>query len=168
MARLFTFLNPYRDPNGLGYTTIQSSKAISSAGVFGKGFSPENILLPELHSDFIFTYLVYTFGWIAGFVIVIMAIAFILRLGRMGTLIQNTYGKLLIIGFAVIISLQYVWNILMVLGFAPVVSIGMPFVSYGGLSMVVYFAVIGLISSIYKRRNVKEVDRTSTVSRFSK
>ncbi|MCR1898843.1 FtsW/RodA/SpoVE family cell cycle protein [Irregularibacter muris] len=154
LVRLLSFINPYRDPNGVGYMTIQSSKTILSAGFFGRGFAMENISLPQLHTDFIFTYLVYAFGWLAGFVMVALAIIFICRLAKLGTRVQDSYGKLLAIGFALIISLQYIWNILMTLGFVPIVAIGMPFVSYGGLSMIVYFAIIGLISSVYKRRNI--------------
>lgn len=151
LDRLLIFLNPYKDPYGAGYASIQSKEAIFSAGIFGKGLGSD-ILIGELHTNFMFAYLVHTFGWIMGFTIITLVIFFILRLIRLSSLIKNSYGKLLLVGFSITFSIQFIYNILMTLGLAPMVGISLPFISYGGLSMVINFIVIGMICSVYKRR----------------
>lgn len=153
-ARMLSFFNPQMDPQGMGYINIQVKKLLSKAGFFGQGVSLQSRILPEAHTDFIFAYIIYTFGWFAGLSIVALAAAFVVRIVTLATSIKDTYGKLLIKGIASIFAVEFTWNILMVLGFAPLVAMSLPFVSYGGSQFIMNMIAIGLISSVYKRRTL--------------
>ncbi|MFL0268002.1 FtsW/RodA/SpoVE family cell cycle protein [Candidatus Clostridium radicumherbarum] len=152
IKRLLIFLYPEKDPTGSGYLNIQLNKLVHSAGLFGQGFAFNGRLLPNIHSDFIFTYIIYTFGWIAGILIAVLVILFLVRISHIAIYVKSSYGKLLICGFVAIFSVQFLWNILMNLNLAPIATMGLPFISYGNSQFVVNMAVIGLISNIYKQR----------------
>lgn len=156
LNRLLTFLNPGRDPQGSGYINIQLSNVISHSGFLGQGltFSPQ--LLPELHTDFIFAFIIYTFGWIASILLIAFVVMFLVRIALIAGQIKIHYGRLLISGFVSILAIQFLWNILMNLGMAPISSVGLPFISYGGSQLVINAAAVGIISSIYRRRNVSQ------------
>lgn len=119
--------------------------------------NPENDTLGSsfyVHTDFIFSYITLTFGLVAGGILAALAVMFILRISRMATAVKNNYARLLISGFAAIFAVQFLWNILMNLGFAPICGVGLPFISYGGSQLIFNAAAIGIISSIYRRRNI--------------
>ncbi|MDD4752234.1 MAG: FtsW/RodA/SpoVE family cell cycle protein [Desulfitobacteriaceae bacterium] len=153
LARFLSFINPDRDPLGSGYLQNQLSKLINESGFFGLGFAslPQ---LPELHTDFIFSYITFTFGWIAGACLTVLVILFIFRMTRIAKLVKDDYARLLVMGFCAIFTIQFVWNILMNLGLAPISGVGLPFLSFGGSQLVLNGAALGIISSIYKRRNI--------------
>lgn len=152
--RLTAFINPGADPGGSGYLNLQLNKLISAAGLFGQGFTLETGLLPELHTDLIFAYLTITFGWLAAAVVVALAVLFLARVLRLAAAVKDNYARLLLSGFAAIFAIQFSWNILMNLGFAPISGVGLPFISYGGSQLLANAAVLGLIASIYRRRNL--------------
>ncbi|GLC30949.1 FtsW/RodA/SpoVE family cell cycle protein [Clostridium omnivorum] len=154
ISRMLTFVNPQKDPQGAGYLIIQVKKLLIGAGFFGKGLTLTRQALPEPHTDLIFAYIIYTFGWFAGLSIVALASAFIVRIISLATSVKDTYGKLLIKGIAAIFAVEFSWNILMVLGFAPLVGMSLPFISYGGSQFIMNMIAIGLISSVYKRRTL--------------
>lgn len=153
LNRFLAFINPDRDPLGNGWLQNQLSHLISGSGFFGLGLTvaPQ---LPELHTDFIFSYITFTFGWVAGGCLAALVILFILRMTRIASLVKDNYARLLVIGFAAIFTIQFVWNIFMNLGLAPISGVGLPFISFGGTQLVSNGAVIGIILSIYKRRNI--------------
>ncbi len=91
-------------------------------------------IIPDLHTDFIFSYITFTFGWVAGGCLVALVILFILRMTRIASLVKDNYARLLVIGFSAIFSIQFVWNIFMNLGLAPISGVGLPFISFGGPS----------------------------------
>lgn len=153
---IFIYLHPERNPTGDGYVSIQLNKLIESAGVWGKGINFEPKAVPNISGDFIFTYIVYTFGWIAGIILAVLVIVFLVRIALIPFVIKSNYGKFITSGFVAILVVQFVWNILMNLGLAPIMSIGLPFISYGNSQFVLNMAVIGLISSVYKQRNISE------------
>lgn len=154
--RFFAFINPGKDPLGSGYVNMQIYKLIHSTGLLGHGMTFKRGLLPEAHTDFIFTYIIYTFGWLAGITLMALFITFILRITSMAKTVKNNYGRLLSVSFAAIFAVQILWNVLMTLGLAPLAGVGLPFISYGGSQFLLNMCAIGIISSIYRRKNVHE------------
>ena len=156
LQRLIIFINPEKDPSGSGWLNIQLSKLINSSGFYGQGLTLKPKTMPDLHTDFIFSYITFTFGWIAGVVLAAMIVMFILRITRIVTVVKNNYAKLLISGFVTIFAVQFIWNIFMNLGFAPISGVGLPFISFGGSQLIFNAAALGLVSSIYRRRNISK------------
>lgn len=151
--RLLIFLNAKSDPQGSGYLNISLDKLIHSAGIWGQGLTFDGKMLPDIHKDFIFTYIVYTFGWIAGLLLAVLILLFLVRIANIAFYVKSSYGKLLISGFTAIFSVQFLWNILMNLSLAPITSVDLPFISYGNSQFIINMAVVGLISNIYKQKN---------------
>ena len=154
IKRLLGFLNPENDPLGTGYIIIQIRKLLASAGLHGNGFNLPGRTIPEVYSDFILTYIIYAFGWITGIVIMTLVLAFILRMFTAARTVQDTYGKLIILGFMLIFAIEFIWNILMALGLLPIVSVSLPFISYGGSRALTQMLAIGIIMSIYRCRSL--------------
>jgi len=157
LSRLLTFINPGRDPQGAGWINIQLNKITHSAGMFGQGSSFDPRTMPDVHTDFVFAYIVHTFGWIAGIVLAALVIAFLIRMSRIAMIVKDTYGKLLVSGFAAIFAVQFLWNILMNLSLAPISGFGLPFISYGGSQSIVSMLAIGIITNIYKWKNAPKI-----------
>lgn len=155
LERFLVFLNPEKDALGAGYIYVQIKKILHSAGLLGQGFTFNPQTLPEIHTDFILTYIVYTFGWAAGILLILLIGAFVIRLTGIARMVKDNYGKLLASGFASIFAVQFLWNILMVLGLAPLGGVGLPFISYGGSQFLINMAAAGLILSIYRRKIIK-------------
>ncbi len=149
--RIMTFLDPGLDPRGAGYQIIQSKIAIGSGGILGKGFlsgSQTRLdFVPEPHTDFIFSVLGEEFGlW--GSLLVLLLFGFIFyRAIRIATRCRSKFSSLLVMGAASIFLFQFFVNIGMTLGFMPVTGLPLPFVSYGGTSLVLSWTLIGLIVS---------------------
>ena len=155
MSRLTSFINPQNDPLGSGYISIQLHNLLQSAGLLGQGFNFSGMMVPEIHTEFIFGYIVYTFGWLTGVLLIGLIAVFTIRLTSLVKIIKESYGRLLLISFSVILSVQFLWNILMVLGLAPIAGVPLPFISYGNTQFVVNMLMVGLILSIYKRKMYK-------------
>jgi len=156
LKNFFIFFNPENDPLGLGYLNIQLRKIIINSGFWGQGLTFELRLLPELHTDFIFAFITYTFGWIASILLISFVVLFLIRIARIARQVKLTYAKLLISGIISILSIQFLWNILINLGLAPLSGVGLPFISYGGSQLVTNAITVGIILSIYRRRNVSQ------------
>lgn len=123
------------------------------AGLWGKGLTFDGRMLPEIHTDFMFTYIVYTFGWIAGVLLAALVVLFLVRISIIAFHVKSSYGKLLIGVLVAVFAVQFVWNILMNLSLAPIAGVSLPFISYGNSQFIIDMAAIGLISNIYKQRN---------------
>lgn len=156
LQRLISFIHPEKDPSGSGWLNMQLSQLISDTGLFGQGLTQNPKSIPDLHTDFIFSYITFSFGWIAGGILAALVVVFIIRMTRIATAVKDHYARLLISGFAAIFAVQFLWNIFMNLGFAPLSGVGLPFISYGGSQLVFNAAAIGVISSIYRRRNISK------------
>ena len=147
--RILTFLDPGRDPRGAGYQIIQSKIAIGSGGVTGKGFlegSQTRLdFLPERHTDFIFSVLGEEFGlW--GALIVVGLFGFIFyRAFAIAARCRSRFASNVVVGAASILLFQFFVNIGMTLGFMPVTGLALPFLSYGGTSLVLSWTLIGVI-----------------------
>jgi rod shape determining protein RodA len=154
--RILTFLNPDRDPLGAGYHIIQSKIAIGSGMISGRGFlkGPQNALsfLPEQHTDFIFSVLAEEWGFIGSFVLILMFLFLIIWGLNVANGCRDNFGTILAVGITAMIAWQVVINIGMVMGLMPVVGVPLPFVSYGGSSIVTMMICIGILLNISMRR----------------
>ncbi len=152
LERITGFLNPQADPGGAGYLYLQLDQAIRSAGLLGHGFNLS--ALPELHTDFVFAYIVYSFGWLAAMLLLMLVLGFFIYL--FGTVKQanHEYGSLLIAGLATLLLIQSLWHIFMNLGWLPVTGMSLPFISYGGSQLLVQMLVLGIILSVYRLKDM--------------
>ncbi|PIQ84803.1 MAG: rod shape-determining protein RodA [Candidatus Omnitrophica bacterium CG11_big_fil_rev_8_21_14_0_20_63_9] len=150
--RLLVFMNPNADPLGAGYTILQSMIAIGSGQLWGRGWlaGPQNRLsfLPEHHSDFIFAVIGEEGGFL-GCVAVIGLFGWLLnRVVRIGLSTADPQGQLLATGIFCWVAYQAAVNLGMVIGMLPVVGVPLPWISYGGSSMVTLWLALGLLQSI--------------------
>ncbi|MBZ9622496.1 FtsW/RodA/SpoVE family cell cycle protein [Clostridium sp. FP2] len=154
--RIFAFLNPFFDPKGMGYLGVQMYNITHTSGIFGHGFSAnENLLqVPGLQSDFVFNYIVHTFGWFGAAVIITIIISFIYRMLHISKFVRDNYGRLLISGLISIFIVQFATNILMNLNLFPIIGIALPFISYGGSLCLINMLSVGIIMSVYRRRSL--------------
>lgn len=154
--RILTFLNPDRDPLGAGYHIIQSKIAIGSGMLTGKGFlkGTQNALsfLPEQHTDFIFSVLAEEWGFL-GTLAVVLTFLFIIAWGlNIAYGCRDPFGTILSVGITALIAWQVFINIGMVMGILPVVGVTLPFISYGGSSVITIMIGIGILLNISMRR----------------
>lgn len=153
--RILIFIDPYKDPQRRGYNIIQSKIAIGSGGLLGKGFGrgtqSQLNFLPEKYSDFIFAALAEESGFL-GVTMLFIVFAFIFRqIFSVVKKINDSFGKLLIFGSGVMIFSGFFINIASNLGLLPVTGIPLPFISYGGSSLIATLMTIGLIQSVIVR-----------------
>lgn len=157
--RLFTFLNPERDPLGSGYHILQSKIALGSGGLFGKGFlnGSQSYLnfLPEKQTDFIFTMFSEEFGMLGGIILLILYILLLLYCYSICWKSKTQYGRLLTLGITVTVFLYFFINMAMVMGLVPVVGVPLPLVSYGGASLLTIMSGFGFIMSVSIHNNFR-------------
>jgi len=159
--RIMNFVNPYNDPKGSGYNVIQSMVAVGSGGMFGKGLGhgsqSQLNFLPEKHTDFIFAVIAEELGLFGAAMIFLLFGTLFYRMKEIARLSNDNFGYLLAIGIISMIFFQMLVNIGMNSGIAPVAGVPLPFLSYGGSSLVMMLMSIGIIQSIYSHR-VKTLD----------
>lgn len=156
--RILILLRPDLDPLGAGYHIRQSKIAIGSGMLWGKGFlnGTQNKLhfLPEKHTDFIFSVWAEEWGFVGCAGLLVLFTLLILLSLRVARRSKDRYGSLLVVGMAALILWQVIINIGMVIGLLPVVGITLPFVSYGGSSLITLCVAIGLIENVSMRRYI--------------
>lgn len=156
--RILTLINPDRDPLGAGYHIRQSLIAIGSGRIFGKGWlegtQAKLQFLPEAHTDFVFSVLTEEWGFVGGFVILILYFALVAWSINIATRSKNQFGSLLAVGLSALLFWHIFINIGMVLGIMPVVGMPLPFLSYGRTSMLTMMISIGLLLNISSRRYI--------------
>lgn len=155
--RLIIFTNPYLDPLNDGYQIIQSLIAVGSGGLAGKGlFAPgtQNALnfLLEHHTDFIFSAYAEATGLIGSVLLILLYALLILRIIRLAYQAKDSFGMLVCIGVAVMMMFHILVNIGMTIGIMPVTGIPLPFMSYGGSSLLMNMMAIGVVLNIGMRR----------------
>ncbi len=154
MERIVSFLNPWVDPLGSGYQIIQSLYAIGPGGLLGQGFlnsHQKQFYLPEPQTDFIFSIISEEFGFL-GILIVTSFIAFIFyRIIKIALKENNLFKKHLAFGLGFGIIIQSLLNIAVVIGLIPVTGVTLPFLSYGGSSLLISMISIGIILNISKK-----------------
>ncbi|MBQ3021136.1 MAG: stage V sporulation protein E [Bacilli bacterium] len=151
MARIVSFLNPWSDPLGSGFQIIQSLYAIGPGGLFGLGFGnsiQKHFYLPEPQTDFIFSIISEELGFLG---VLILSLLFLFIFYRCIKICLNTkdlFGKYLCFGLSFMIIFQTILNLSVVIGLVPVTGVTLPFISYGGSSLLVSMASIGIILNI--------------------
>lgn len=153
LRRFFAFLDPWQDYRSSGYHIIQSLIAIGSGGIWGLGLGHSRQkfhILPERHTDFIFSIICEELGLVAALVIIFLLGLLIYRCFYIAVRAPDMYGFLLASGFGTIIALQTVINLGVVLSLLPTTGVTLPFISYGGSSIIFLLASIGIILNISK------------------
>ncbi|TSC94541.1 MAG: Uncharacterized protein Athens101428_248 [Candidatus Berkelbacteria bacterium Athens1014_28] len=155
-ARVLTFLDPSLDPFGRGYNVTQSQIAIGSGGIFGKGLGhgsqSQLKFLPKPETDFIFSGFSEAFGFVGNLILLVVYLVLLFRIIDISKIVKDNFGYLLSVGFGATFIFQIVVNIAMNIGWAPVTGIPLPFLSYGGSSLLTSFLMIGVLESIYIHR----------------
>jgi rod shape determining protein RodA len=156
--RVLILLRPDLDPLGAGYHIRQSKIAIGSGMLWGKGFlkGTQNKLhfLPEKHTDFIFSVWAEEWGFVGCAVLLFLFCLLIFLTLRVARRSRDRYGSLIVVGMSALVLWQALINIGMVIGVLPVVGITLPFVSYGGSSLITLCLAIGMIENVSMRRYV--------------
>ena len=156
--RILSLIDPGRDPLGTGYHSIQSMIAIGSGGFLGKGWSfggqTQLNFLPETSTDFIFSVYGEEFGFLGIVGIFIIYFFIIYRCFDMAKKMQNTFSRLIAASLVCTLFFAIFVNIAMVSGVIPIVGAPLPFISYGGTSMVVSLAMIGIIMSLHSHKSL--------------
>jgi rod shape determining protein RodA len=151
-ARLLTVLNPWADPKGAGYQVIQAQTAVNAGGITGRGLTNGQVPLPVATTDFVWGVLAEELGLIGAMVVIALFVLLIWRLLVCSWRSTDPFAILLSSGMAIMIFFQVVVNIGMVIGLVPVTGIPLPFVSYGGASLVSLAAGLGTLQSTNLRR----------------
>lgn len=155
--RIITVFNPESDPSGAGYHVLQSQQAAGSGRIFGsglyKGSSQINNILPERHTDFIYSVVCEELGIIGAVLVIVLMCAIIIRCIYIGMNARNSLGRYMCVGVAAMLAFQTFENIGMCIGIFPVTGITLPFFSYGGSSLLTTMLAIGIVLSVkYKSR----------------
>jgi cell division protein FtsW len=151
LRRLVTFLDPWADPQNSGFQVVQSLIAVGSGGPDGLGFAQgkqKMLFLPFAHSDFIFAVIGEELGLVGTLAVVLVFALFLWRGIRTSLLAPERFGMLLSLGIVVVIVAQALFNISVVLSLVPTKGIPLPFISYGGSSMVPTLAAVGVLLNI--------------------
>lgn len=151
LERLKVTLDPWSDAQNYGYQTVQSLSAIGSGELtgmgLGVGFSKYDYL-PEAHTDFAFAIFCQENGFLGAIFVFMLFAAFAIYAARIAARAKDEYGQILALGIMILIVGQAIGNLLMVGGMFPVVGIPLPFISYGGTSLIVTMAAIGILTNI--------------------
>lgn len=151
-ARVISFINPYKDPQGTGYQMIQSMIAVGSGRVWGKGlgYGSQTHLhfLPEAETDFIFAAFAEEWGFAGTLVLLFLIFVVLWRVVWIGILASDNFSRIYAIGFASLVFIQVFIHIGMNMGVLPVTGLTLPFVSYGGSSLIILLIGIGILQNI--------------------
>ena len=158
-ARLLSFLDPWQDPEGAGFQTVQAIIGIGSGGITGSGLG-EGVqkisYLPEAHTDMIFAVVGEELGFVGSFLVVGAFAAFAWAGYRIALSCRDPFGKRLAAGITTLVCGQAVVNLGAVLAIAPLTGIPLPFVSYGGSSLVMLLGAVGILLNIAGNERVVE------------
>ncbi|NTU52511.1 MAG: rod shape-determining protein RodA [Chlorobiaceae bacterium] len=159
IKRIQIFLDPSSDPQGAGYNAFQARIAIASGGFTGKGFlhgtQTQLRYIPAQWTDFIFCVIAEEFGFLGSTLLLVLFLVLVLRLIWMVGAIKNRFVELMLAGYASLLITHLVINIGMTIGVMPVIGVPLPFISYGGSSLVANMMMVGLAMNFSKnRRNI--------------
>lgn len=160
MRRLTAFLDPFADKADTGWQAVQSLYALGSGGLFGLGLGKSRqkfFYIPEPYNDFIFAIIGEELGFLGGFTVILLFMVLIWRGIRIALNIEDLFGCLLATGIVALITVQSLIHIAVVTSSIPTTGIPLPFVSYGGTSLILYMSSVGILLNI--SRHVK-LDRS--------
>ncbi|HSX41228.1 MAG TPA: rod shape-determining protein RodA [Candidatus Saccharimonadales bacterium] len=155
-ARLAVFLNPTADPLHTGYNVVQSTIAVGSGQLFGRGLAAGSQsqlnFLPSQHTDFIFAVLAEKLGFVGAMLVIVLFVGLLLRGVVIAARAEDRFGMLVAAGIVTMLLFHIFINIGMNVGLLPVTGIPLPFISYGGTSLLISLLAVGLLESIAVRR----------------
>ncbi|HSH35739.1 putative lipid II flippase FtsW [Schnuerera sp.] len=160
MRRLTAFLDPFADKADTGWQAVQSLYALGSGGLFGLGLGKSRqkfFYIPEPHNDFIFAIIGEELGFLGGLTVILLFLVLIWRGIRIALNVEDLFGCLLATGIVALITIQSLIHIAVVTSSIPTTGIPLPFVSYGGTSLILYMSSVGILLNI--SRHVK-LDRS--------
>ncbi len=155
LERILSFLNPWKDPLGSGFQIIQSLYAIGPGGLLGLGFLnsiQKHFYLPEPQTDFIFSIICEEFGFLGAIVIVVLFTTILYRGFKIALGASDLFSKFLAFGIVFQIVIQAILNLSVVIGLIPVTGVTLPFLSYGGSSLLITMVEIGILLNISRYR----------------
>lgn len=156
--RFTSFLNfGAAEPTGVGYLYAISHQWLSASELFGPAQGMAQPLvqsLPAAHTDYAFVSIIATFGWAAGVGVAVLAAAFVGRIAQVGYQSKSRFGSMLCLGIGTMLAAEFLLCMLTSLGLLPMLSIGMPFLSYGGTEYVIHLAMVGLVLSVRRYHNL--------------
>ena len=158
IQRVLTFLNPWKDPEGTGYHIVQSLYAFGSGGVLGTGLGggvQKLHYLPTPHTDSIFSVIGEELGFVGTAVVVMLFMIIVWRGIRISLKTEDRFGSLLAIGISCLIGIQAIINVGVATGSLPSKGITLPFISFGGSSLLISLIAIGVLLNISKNRAVE-------------
>ncbi len=159
-ARIMTLVNPEADIKGSGYNVFQAMVAVGSGGMTGQGIGhgsqSQLNFLPESHNDFIFATITEELGFLGASMVLFLYGVIFYRLRKIAVLAPDNFGYLVVSGIMIMLFVQTVVNIGMNIGIVPVTGITLPFLSYGGSSLVACFVSIGIVLNIYNKRTIAD------------
>ena len=157
LKRWTTFLNPELDPQDAGYNILQSLLAVGSGGLFGLGIGHSRQKfgwLPENHTDFIFAVICEEGGFILASLVVAAFAVLLIRGLRLAIKAPDVFGSFLVLGYTICLGVQAMVHIMVVMAWAPTKGITLPFVSYGGTSLIISLFMLGVILRISREARV--------------
>ena len=156
LKRITSFLNPWSDPLGSGFQIIQSLYAIGPGGILGFGFlnsRQKHFYLPEPQTDFIFSIISEEFGFLGIFIVTTLFLIIFYRCIKTALETEDLFAKYLVFGLSFMLIFQTLLNLMVVVGMIPVTGVTLPFISYGGSSLLVSMTMIGIILSVSRKSN---------------
>lgn len=151
LARILGFLNPEKYPNSSGYMYLQLKERLSSAGWFGSAVKSE--ALPFEHTDYAFMNLTYHYGYLFAIGLFVILSMFAVRIIMISTHINYRFGNLLLVGGVSLFLVQFIYNVGMMIGLLPLTSMSLPFISYGFIPMIFNAFIMGVVLSVYRRKD---------------
>ncbi len=162
--RVVAFLDPWADPLGNGYQMVQSMIAVGTGGLFGRGLMggvQKLFYLPEPHNDFIFAVIAEELGLIGATVVLACFCVIAWRGLRTAVRAPDRFGAFLAIGLTTMVVFQAFFNVSVVLGLVPTKGIPLPFVSYGGSSLLINLIAMGILLNISQHASTTQVITTT-------
>lgn len=151
LTRILSFLDPWSDPLGSGFQIIQSLYSIGPGGLFGMGIGnsiQKHFYLPEPQTDFIFSIISEELGFVGILIITVLFLTIIISCFKISMNCNNLFGKYLCFGITFQLAFQALLNLMVVVGLIPVTGVTLPFLSYGGSSLLITLASMGIILNI--------------------
>ncbi|MFE6136361.1 FtsW/RodA/SpoVE family cell cycle protein [Bacillus sp. NPDC057893] len=152
LDRFLGYLNPERDAGGAGFMYVRLKEVMSSAGWFGT--SGDTKFIPAPDTDFVFASLTYYYGYVLALILVFVLSLFVARIMVISYKINDRYGKLLLVGGMTLFVVQFIYNVGMILGLLPIAAISLPFISYGLTPTVFHALLMGIVLSVYRRKDM--------------
>ena len=148
LKRIAVFINPWSDPSGTGFQLIQSFIALGSGGVFGVGLGGSRqklFYLPQSHTDFIYSIIGEELGFFGATMVLLLFAILIFYTLRISLKLKDLFMSRVVLGIGVMIAFEVIVNIGVSLGAVPTKGLPLPFISYGGSSLVVHMAAVGIL-----------------------